>query len=91
MGQIVVIDGNSHQCLAPMSGIPIHVPRGHARYPTQDVQAQLSSHNINMGTVIIIRADDLPGDCLIFRANQGSLLELKIFQCLQVAIDGLLS
>ena len=56
------------------------------------VEAQLRSEDINMGTVIIIiRADGLPGDCLVFRANQGSFLELlKILQCLLVAIDGLL-
>ena len=69
-----------------MSGNPVHVPKGHARCPTQDVQAQLRSQDINVGTVIIIRADGLPGDCLIFRANQGSFLELlKILQCL---LDG---
>lgn len=54
-----------------MSGYPIHLPKGHARCPTQDVQAQLRSQDINVGTVIIIRADGLPGDCLVFRANQG--------------------
>jgi len=69
-----------------MSGSPVHVPKGHARCPTQDVQAQLRSQDINVGTVIIIRADGLPRDCLIFRANQGSFLELlKILQCL---LDG---
>ena len=59
-----------------MSGNPIHLPKGHARFPTQDVQAQLPSQDINVGTVIIIRADGLPGDWLVFSANQGSFLEL---------------
>jgi len=69
-----------------MSGNPIHVPKGHARCPTQGVQAQLRSEDINVGTVIITRADGFPGDCLVFRANEGSFLELlKILQCL---LDG---
>ena len=38
--------------------------------------------------IIIIKADGLPGDCLVFRANQGSSLVLKIFQCLLFAING---
>ena len=47
-----------------MSGDPIHVPKGRARCPTQGVQAQLHSHNKNVGTLMIIRADSLPGDTL---------------------------
>ena len=66
-----------------ISGNPIHVPKGHARCPTQDVQAQLRSQDINICTVVIIRADGFAGDCLVFRANQGSFLEsLKILPCL---------
>ena len=69
-----------------MSANPIDLPKGHARCPTQDVQAQLRSQDINVGTIIIIRADGLTGDCLVFRANQGSFLGfLKRLQCL---LDG---
>ena len=64
-----------------MSGDPILVPRDHARCPMEDVQAQLRRYDLNMGTVIISRADVLPGDSLVFRANQGSFLELKIYWC----------
>ena len=67
--------------LVMMSGDPILVPRGHARCPMEDVEAQLCSYDLNMGTVIISRADGLPGDSLVFRANQGSFLELKIYLC----------
>ena len=74
-----MIDGNFLPVM--MSGDPILVPRGHARCPMEDVQAQLRSYDLNMGTVIISRADGFPGYCLAFRANQGSFLELKIYWC----------
>ena len=58
-----------------ISGNPIHVPKGHARCPTQDVQAQLRSQDINVCTVVIIRADGmvLHNSTVKIRENQSYL------------------